>query len=83
MSSEPKRRRRRVRYRPGYARPNRGLRLIGGSQTGAADYDLEIQIPENPPITEIEARAVELLLGSALRDLFMPSTEMPRRIRAE
>lgn len=83
MSSEPKRHRRRVRYRPGYTRAKRGPRVAGGTPTDAADYDLEIQIPENPPVTEIEARAVELLLGSALRDLLTLNAETPRRIRAE
>jgi hypothetical protein len=84
MSSESKARRRRIRYRPGYARPERGPRVAGGTATDVIDYDVIIQIPENPPVTEIEARAVELLLGSdALRDLLTLSKETPRRIRRE
>lgn len=82
MGSESKARRR-VRCRPGYTRPECRPRAAGGTATDAADYDLKIQIPENPPVTEIEARAVELLLGSALRDLLMLNAEMPRRIRTE
>lgn len=83
MSSEQRRHRRRVRYRAGYTRPGCRSRLAGGSATDAADYDLVIQIPENPPVTEIEAHAVELLLGTALRDLLTPNAEAPRKIRRE
>lgn len=70
MSSESKAGSR-VRYRPGHARPQRAPRAIGGAATNASDYRLEIQIPENPPVAEAEARAVELLLGRALQDLLM------------
>ena len=83
MSSESKARRRRIRYRPGYDRPERGPCAAGGTATDAVDYDLEIRIPKSPPVTEIEARAVELLLGSALRDLLKLNAETPRRIRRE
>lgn len=83
MSSESKARRRGARFRPGHARSAHGPRVAGGTATGAADYDLKIQIPENPPVTETEARAVELLLGSALRDLLTLNAAPPCRIRAE
>ena len=83
MSSKSTARRRRVRYRPGYARPERRPRIAGSTATDAVDYDVVIQLPENPPVTEIEARAVELLLGSALRDLVKLNAETPRRIRRE
>ncbi|MCW5690995.1 MAG: hypothetical protein KIT48_01380 [Pseudolabrys sp.] len=57
--------------------------MAGGTATDAASYDVIIQMSENPPVTEIEARAVELLLGSALRDLLTLNSETPRRIRRE
>jgi len=83
MSSKSKARRRGIRYRLGCTVPDRGPRVAGGTATDVVDYELEIQIPENTPITEIETRAVELLLGSTLRDLLMLNAETPRRIRAE
>lgn len=57
--------------------------MAGGTAMDAASYDVIIQMSENPPVTEIEARAVELLLESALRDLLTLNSETPRRIRRE
>jgi hypothetical protein len=83
MSSELKARRRGARYRPGYTRPARPPRVASGTAMGPAEFEVLIEIPQNPPVTEIEARAVELLLGSALRDLLMLNADTPRRIRHE
>lgn len=78
MSSESKACGRRVRYRPGYTRPKPRPCAAGGGAKNVADFDVVVQIPENPPVTENEANAVELLLGSALRDFLMLNAKTPR-----
>ena len=71
MSSKPTGERPRIRYRPGIPRPVAGPGIVGGVTTDPRAYDVTVELLENRPITEAEARAVELLLGSALRELLM------------
>ena len=70
MSSKPKRERR-IRYRPEVPRPGAAPRIVGGVATDPRTFDVTVELLENRPVTESEARAVELLLGSALRELLM------------
>jgi len=69
MSSKPKEERRRIRYRPGVPRPVAAPRVVGGVATDPRTFDVTVELLENRRVTEAEARAVELLLGSALREL--------------
>jgi len=68
--AESTRRRTHIRYRPGFAPPQGGNRVPGGTETQSADSATIFELPENVPIRETELRAVEMLLGSALRDFW-------------
>lgn len=68
MSSKPTGERPRIRYRPGSPRPITPPR-ISGATTDPRAFDVTVELLEIRPVTESEARAVELLLGNALREL--------------
>ena len=70
MSSKPTGERPRIRYRPGSPRPITPPR-ISGATTDPRAFDVTVELLEHRPITEAEVRAVELLLGSTLRELLM------------
>jgi hypothetical protein len=77
--AESTRRRTHIRYRPGFAPPQGGNRVPGGTETQSADYATTFELPENVPIRESELRAVELLLGSALRDICVQDADDARK----
>lgn len=67
MSSE-RPHRPRVCYRTGSPPRSRAQRP-GGTIIQPADYTVSIDLPEHVPLTELELRSVEILLGSSLQDL--------------
>jgi hypothetical protein len=70
MSSNAKPGRPRLRHRAGFATVRRRVqRPAGGTASQLSDYSVATDLPESLPITEIELRAVEILLGSDLKEL--------------
>lgn len=70
MSPRPKRERPRLRYRFGIEPPRRRVhRTAGGTTLHPSDYSVAIDIPLSIPITELELRAVEILLGNDIKEL--------------
>jgi len=67
MSSE-RPQRPRLRYRTG-SPPRSRVQRTGGTIIQPADYAVSIDLPEHVPVTELELRTVEILLGSSLQDL--------------
>ncbi len=69
MGSESPPSRTRLRYRPGFAPARGSNRVPGGAAMKPSDYATLFELPDSVPITEIELRAIEVLLGSALREI--------------
>jgi hypothetical protein len=79
MSSNAKLERPRLRRRAGFAPARRRVqRPAGGTASPLSDYSVATDLPESLPITEIELRAVEILLGSDLKELLagMPTKSL-------
>ncbi len=84
MSSKPKFGRPRLRYRAGFAAAPRPVqRAAGGSAAKLSDYSVAADLPEIVPITELELRAIEILLGSDLNELLAETPEKPLKYRAK
>jgi hypothetical protein len=84
MSSEPKLGRPRLRYRAGFAPARRRVQRTAGSTASLlSDYSVATDLPESVPITELELRAVEILLGSDLKELLagMPTKSLKYRAK--
>lgn len=50
-------------------RPIPGIRRKGRDTPQATDFSVSSTLPENVPITEVELRALEVLLGTDLKEL--------------
>lgn len=83
MSSEPKARRGRGRYRSKPTPTRCGARVSGGAATSETDYTVAIELPTEAHVTEVEMRAVELLLGNELQELLARPAEIPRKNRVK
>jgi hypothetical protein len=49
----------------------------------AAEYSITIDLPEALPITEIELRALEILLGNGLKELLAETPGKPLEYRSD
>jgi hypothetical protein len=49
----------------------------------ATEYSIAIDLPETLPITEIELRALEILLGTDLKELLAETPRKPLKYRPD